>query len=140
MLRIVLVTLAFVSAVGWCSAYEAAAQPALSDHRFMVAEHTAIRGIGSILSRSFHPIRILSTHTPDSLVVGESGLFSAEVNVEHASLPITCTWEFSDGMSASGLSVRHAFERPGWYSVHFHAANRGSEVSETFEVEVLPDE
>lgn len=140
MLRRVLVIVACIAAVGWSVAYDAAGQPALKDHRVMVSEHTTIREIGSVLNRAFHPVRIISAHVPDSLIVGESGLFTAQVNVESASLPITGAWEFSDGTLMSGLSVRHAFEQPGRYEVRFRAANRGSDASEAFEVEVLPNQ
>lgn len=140
MLRRVLVIATCIAAVGWFSAHDAAGQPALKDHRVMVSEHTTLRGIGSVLNRTFHPVRIVSAQVPDSVLVGESGLFTAQVNVESASLPITGTWEFGDGTRASGLIVRHVFERPGRYEVRFRAANRGSRASEAFTVNVMPNE
>ncbi len=106
----------------------------------MVSEHTALRDIGALLKGSFQPVKIVSAHAPDTLLVGESGLFEAYVNVEHASLPITLTWEFGDGTAISGLSARHAFARPGRYTVHFHVANHGSDTSKTFEVAVLSND
>lgn len=136
MLTRVLVTVMFVMAVGWCTPTSAVAQPALADHRLMVSEHTVVRDLRTRLVRSFHPVVIRATYVPDSLVVGEESLFSAVVNVEHATLPIAPTWEFSDGTMLSGLSVRRTFTRPGRYRLRFHVENRGSEASRMFEVQV----
>ncbi len=139
MVRRVLLTVILIAASGWHT-HDAAGQPALPDHHFMVSEHTMVREIGSFVHRAFHPVKIISADVPESLAAGEEGLFSAHVNVEHATLPLSAVWEFSDGTKRSGISVRHAFTKPGRYRVRFHVANGGSEASENFEVEIYPSE
>ena len=129
-----------IAALAWCGIGDAAAQPVLNDHRIMVSEHTGIRAIGSLVNRPLRPVQILKTDVPTTVVAGEEALFTAQVNVAHATLPIRPTWSFGDGNEAAGLSVRHTFTEPGRYVVRFTVSNRGSEATRSFAVKVLPDE
>lgn len=80
---------------------------------------------------------------PETLASGEEGLFSASVNLETATLPLQSRWQFGDGKTASGLHARHAFERPGTYTVVFTLSNTHGTATDSLTVTVsepvLPD-
>lgn len=74
---------------------------------------------------------------PDMLEVGETGIFSANANIEAATPPFDYTWRFGDGETSDGLVSRHAFDAPGTYTVTFTAENSGSDDTESMSVTVV---
>ncbi|MDX1420310.1 MAG: PKD domain-containing protein, partial [Rubricoccaceae bacterium] len=70
------------------------------------------------------------------LTVGEAGQFTASVN-EDASEPITYTWNFGDGATATGLTASHAYNAPGTYTVSFTAEGPINADTETCLVTVI---
>jgi outer membrane protein OmpA-like peptidoglycan-associated protein len=70
------------------------------------------------------------------LTVGESGTFTASVNTD-ASEPLTFTWNFGDGTTATGLSASHAYDAPGTYTVTFTAEGPANTATETCVVTVV---
>lgn len=79
---------------------------------------------------------IFSIDGPAELETGESGTFSASVNEDEVTSPVSYQWDFGDGSTGSGLLTNHSFNQSGQYEVTFTASNEGGEVSETLTVEV----
>ena len=92
----------------------------------------------SLFNRTPIAPRIVQLHGPDSLRVGEAGLFVAAANVESATLPLRMEWSFGDGATAHSLSARHQYRRPGTYPVVFRVSNAGGAASDTLAVIVVP--
>ncbi len=57
---------------------------------------------------------------PSPLEVGQAGTFTAFVN-DNATGPLTYTWNWGDGSTASGLVATHSYGEPGTYTVTFTA-------------------
>ncbi|MDX1420514.1 MAG: PKD domain-containing protein [Rubricoccaceae bacterium] len=64
------------------------------------------------------------------LTVGEAGAFTASYN-DDASEPLTFTWDFGDGTTATGLTARHAYEAPGTYTASFTVEGPANTDTET---------
>ncbi len=79
---------------------------------------------------------IFSIDGPAELDTGESGTFSATVNEDEVTSPVSYQWNFGDGSTGSGLLTTHSFGQSGQYEVTFTASNSAGEVSETLTVEV----
>jgi len=60
---------------------------------------------------------VLQISGPGQLAPGQSGAFSAAGSIPGEDELVSFEWEFSDGGSASGLSVSHAFAVAGTYSI-----------------------
>jgi len=73
---------------------------------------------------------------PDTLQTGESGTFEASIN-EEADSPLTYTWNFGDGATASGLLANHTYNSAGEYSIQFQASNDGGSDSDNTSVIVV---
>ena len=84
----------------------------------------------------FIPARIESLDCPSQLTVGETGSFMLMTN-EDATMPVSTTWNWGDGMSASGMTASHAYSAPGTYTVTAMAMNEGGEDSESCSVTVI---
>jgi outer membrane protein OmpA-like peptidoglycan-associated protein len=93
-------------------------------------------GVRYNFERAFTPVDVLSIDCPPTLIVDESGTFTATVN-EDATPPVSYTWGFGDGTEASGLIATHAFDEAGSYTVTFTADNGGSTASQTCSVRVI---
>lgn len=79
---------------------------------------------------------IFSIDGPAELDTGESGTFTATVNEDEVTSPVSYQWNFGDGSAGSGLLANHSFNQSGEYEVTFTASNEAGEVSETLSVEV----
>ena len=79
---------------------------------------------------------IFSIDGPAELDTGESGTFSATVNEDEVTTPVSYQWSFGDGSTGSGLLTTHSFSQSGQYEVTFTASNTAGEVSETLTVQV----
>lgn len=97
-----------------------------------------VSNLTSLLNRSPVPARLVQLQGPDSLRVGEAGLFVAAANVETATLPLRIEWSFGDGTTAQSLSARHQYRTPGTYQVVFTVSNDGGTASDTLTVTVVP--
>ncbi|MFB6098100.1 MAG: PKD domain-containing protein, partial [Salinibacter sp.] len=82
---------------------------------------------------------INSINTPDTLETDESGRFRATLqNAQEAATPLTYSWQFGDGESATGQEVRHAYSSPGNYRVQFVVSNEGGADTSGASVTVVP--
>lgn len=79
---------------------------------------------------------VQSVSGPDTLETEESGTFEASIN-EEADAPLTYTWNFGDGGSASGLLANHTYSSTGDYTVRFEASNEGGSDADTLMVTVV---
>jgi outer membrane protein OmpA-like peptidoglycan-associated protein len=74
---------------------------------------------------------------PATLQAGQAGTFTAFVN-DDATGPLTYTWNFGDGTTATGLVVTKAYNEPGTYTVTFSAEGPVNVDTETCIVTVTP--
>lgn len=74
---------------------------------------------------------------PSTLQAGQAGTFTAFIN-EDATGPLTHTWNFGDGSTATGLVATHAYNEPGTYTVTFTAEGPMNVDTETCIVTVTP--
>src|SRR5690606_14398928 len=65
-----------------------------------------------------------------TLEVGQTGTFTGFVN-DDASGPLTYTWDWGDGTTASGLVATHSYSEPGTYTVSFTATGPANSDTET---------
>jgi PKD repeat protein len=82
------------------------------------------------------PPRVVSLDGPTSAQVGESVTYTAQVNQEEATRPLTYSWAFGDGASSSGLTANHTYREAGTYTVAFSASNEAGTARETMTIEV----
>lgn len=85
---------------------------------------------------AFTPVEVLALDCPETLVVGETGTFTASVN-EDATQPVDYSWDFGDNMAAPGLLASHSYDQAGSYTVNFTADNGGSNDTASCVVRVL---
>lgn len=87
-------------------------------------------GLKINLSR-FVPVELAGLVCPvDPVETGSPVTFTDMIN-EDASEPVTSTWRFGDGNTASGLIATHSFANPGTYEVSLTATNGGGRGSST---------
>lgn len=80
-----------------------------------------------------------SIQTPDTLETEESGQFRASLeNRREATKPLSSTWRFGDGSTASGEEAQHAYSSTGSYRVQFIASNEGGADTSRASVTVVP--
>jgi len=84
------------------------------------------------------PPRVVAMDGPTTVQAGESATFTAQVNEEEATRPLTYQWDFGDGSSGTGRTVSHTYDQPGTYDASFTARNRAGESSQSMTVEVTP--
>lgn len=81
------------------------------------------------------PPAIRSLDGPETIQAGNSATFTATVS-EKADRPLSYRWEFGDGETASGATVRHTYDQAGTYAVTFTASNEAGEDTDTLTVRV----
>lgn len=82
--------------------------------------HTA--GVTFNLKRTV-PVALTDMVCPAEVVdAGTPVTFTASYN-ENATAPVTFNWDFGDGTAAQGMTVTHAFDRAGDYTVDVRASN-----------------
>ncbi len=94
-------------------------------------------GLRYTFDRPAVPPRILALDGPVDVVAGESAAFSARVNEEEATAPLTYEWAFGDGRSAPGLTPSHVYNERGTYTVAFTARNEAGTARDSLSVNVL---
>jgi CSLREA domain-containing protein len=86
----------------------------------------------STMSEPCDPVETASVEGPASLLVGETGVYSATYTPLTATLPVTLTWE--DG--TVGATAAYSWTQPGTYTLAVTATNPCGEVSGAFPVVV----
>jgi PKD repeat protein len=72
------------------------------------------------------PVEVVSVDIPAELTVGEQGTFTATINEEEATPPVSSNWEFGDGTTDDDRVAAHAYDEPGTYTVRYRASNEGA--------------
>jgi PKD repeat protein/opacity protein-like surface antigen len=90
-------------------------------------------GLRFNFSKPFRPVVVVTATGPSELLTNEDGTFEASINAD-ATQPVTYTWDFGDGTTASGLVATHNYVQEGTYTVTFTARNRRSSDSRTMTV------
>ena len=80
------------------------------------------------------PPRAAIGSVPGQIVDGQSVEFTSRSE----NLPTSTLWDLGDGTTASGASVRHAFDEPGTYRVRLEVENSAGSDSTFIDVRVLP--
>ncbi len=114
------------------------AQVTNADYTRIVRSYLARPNVDSMLGRDAASLRIEDVFTPDTLRVGETGMFSVDLNIENAAVPIRAVWDFGDGHRADGLVTHHTYREPGQYEVRLSARNPGGKASHEIQLTVLP--
>jgi PKD repeat protein len=86
----------------------------------------------STVAEPCDPVETVTVEGPASLLVGETGVYSATYAPITATLPVTLTWE--DG--TVGATAFYSWTLPGTYTLSVTATNPCGEVSSTFSVAV----
>jgi PKD repeat protein len=90
-------------------------------------------GLRFNFSKPFRPVMVVTATGPTDLLTNEDGTFEASINAD-ATQPVTYTWDFGDGTTASGLVATHMYPDEGTYTVTFTARNKRSSDSRTMTV------
>ncbi len=93
-------------------------------------------GLRVNFSKPFRPVVVVTATGPSELVTGAEGTFEASINAD-ATAPVTYTWDFGDGSTASGLVATHSYASDGNYTATFTARNKRSSDSRTVAVTVV---
>jgi len=94
-------------------------------------------GLRYTFSKPAVPPRVIALDGPAEVQVGESAAFTARINEEEATRPLTYQWSFGDGRSGSGLTASHTYNQSGTYQVTFTARNDAGTARDSLSVEVL---
>ena len=81
--------------------------------------------------------RVRALNGPAEVQVGESAAFTARINEETVTRPVTHQWSFGDGRGAEGLAASHTYTAPGEYTVTFRARNEAGTARDSLTVSVL---
>jgi outer membrane protein OmpA-like peptidoglycan-associated protein len=102
---------------------------------------TLTLGLKFSFKSAFTPVEITSMDCPANLRVGETGNFATAANPD-ATQPVSYSWAFGDGSTASGMSASKSWNAPGSYTVTATANNgRSTSTSScTVAVTALPPE
>jgi outer membrane protein OmpA-like peptidoglycan-associated protein len=95
-------------------------------------------GLKYTFDRPAVPLRILELNGPAEVTAGESATFTARINEEEATRPLSYEWDFGEGRTATGLTPSHVYNEPGTYPVTFTARNEAGTATDSLTVEVLP--
>ena len=85
----------------------------------------------------FTAVDVLSVECPSEVQVGQSATFTATVNSDAATPPITYSWNWGEGSTGMGSVATKTFNRPGTYTVTFTGSNNGATDSESCIVNVV---
>ncbi|MFP4227632.1 MAG: PKD domain-containing protein [Salinivenus sp.] len=80
--------------------------------------------------------RVLALDGPTEAEAGEDVTFTATVNEEEATRPLSYEWDFGDGGSDTGTTASRAFREPGSYTITFTASNEAGEASDSMTINV----
>ncbi len=94
-------------------------------------------GLKINFARAFTPVQVLGLECPDELEVGETATFTATTNSDVATQPISYSWNFGDGTTATGAIATRSFNQAGTYTVTFTARNNGDPASQSCVVQVV---
>lgn len=93
-------------------------------------------GLKINFASAFTPVQVLAVDCPADVVeTGETSTFTASVNAD-ATQPVSLSWDFGDGTTATGMTARHSWSTPGTYNVTVTASNERATDSETCTVTV----
>lgn len=120
-----------------CFPGNAAAQYDQAARAIAMERPVGLKDVPTMLAPKPIPVRLLDVQVPELMDVGESASFSALANVENATLPIWCEWDFGDGTTANSLHAHHRFSEPGNHQVTLRLWNAHGEVRESFTVRVV---
>ncbi len=95
-----------------------------------------VAGLRYNFSKPFRPVMVVSATGPGEILTNEDGTFEASINPD-ATTPVTYTWDFGDGTTASGLVATHAYAQDGTYTATFTARNKRSSDSRSVTVNVM---
>lgn len=108
-----------------------------------VEQNTGLDGLSHLgvglkmnFSSATTPPRVISIDGPTSVEAEETVTYTASVNQEEATRPLTYRWDFGDGSTGSGLTAEQTFQEAGSYPVQFTASNEAGEASQTLTVSV----
>jgi PKD repeat protein len=87
-------------------------------------------------NKAFTPVDVMAINCPSTLQVGQSGVFSADTDM-NATMPVEYRWDFGDGSMGAGVSASHTYDRPGTYTSTFTASNGRSMDSESCTITVV---
>ena len=93
-------------------------------------------GLRFNFSKPFRPVMVVTATGPSELLTNEDGTFEASINAD-ATQPVTYTWDFGDGTTASGLVATHNYAEEGTYTATFTARNKRSSDSRTMTVNAV---
>ncbi len=92
-----------------------------------------VAGLRINFSKPFRSVMVVEAMGPSELLTNEDGTFEASINAD-ATQPVTYTWDFGDGTTASGLVATHSYAQEGTYTVTFTARNKRSSDTRTMTV------
>ena len=120
----------------------AAAQYTPIEHARIVEPTNSPADLIALIDRDFIPVEIHKIEAPESLAAGQEGIFAVHANVEAATLPLQCRWDFGDGATAESLVAAHRYEQPGTYRVRLVLSNGNGEheAVDSLQVTVTPAE
>ncbi len=101
--------------------------------------YKGISGIRALVARNFVPVNVRMIDGPNVVGIGQRSAFTVVANVETATLPMQCRWDFGDGHTAVGFSTSHVFDKPGDYTVTAVVSNAKSRDTVSKVVTVVAD-
>jgi outer membrane protein OmpA-like peptidoglycan-associated protein len=115
------------------------AQPGTYTVTFTAANQvsTERRTLTTTVARPVQPVEIVALIAlPTNPRQGQPVQFTPTLR---GTEPFTCRWDLGQEQKAEDCTVTHTFDTPGRYAVTLEAANDGTTVRRTVEVNVLPD-
>lgn len=82
------------------------------------------------------PPQVLSVDGPTTVQAGESATYTASINEEEATRPLSYEWQFGDGSEGTGPMASNTYGEPGTYTVTANVSNRAGSASGSVTVEV----
>ncbi len=78
----------------------------------------------------FTPVEVTALDCPAELETGQEGTFTATINEDEATAPVSSTWDFGDDTDATGLEVTKSYDATGTYEITFTASNADGDGNE----------